>query len=251
MTDILASFRKRIEDVQKSLGNLNEKTPSVATRADYAFDYKEGRQKYLSESLKRSMSALKMSAWDLVDLRTLDKENEIAVLNLLNLCTKLNEKNPPAEVVKKIAEIEKVSGALKGRQVPVGVLDISMPQMPDEIKAEVDADIDEIKRCFDAACYRSCVVLCGRVLETALHRKYFEATGTDLLETSPGIGLGKLIAKLIEQKVPFDPGLTQQIHLINNVRIHSVHQKQDAFYPSKGQSQAMILYTIDVLKKLF
>jgi hypothetical protein len=71
------------------------------------------------------------------------------------------------------------------------------------------------------------------------------------METSPGIGLGKIIAKLTERNIRFDPGLTQQIHLINQVRISSVHTKKDSFYPSKGQTQAMILYTLDVLRKLF
>jgi len=30
-----------------------------------------------------------------------------------------------------------------------------------------------------------------------------------------------------------------------------VHTKREAFYPSKGQAQAMTLFTLDVLKKLF
>ena len=113
------------------------------------------------------------------------------------------------------------------------------------------ADLNEIRKSFEAGCNRAGVVMCGRVLETALLRKYYEATGTDLMETSPGIGLGKIIAKLTERNIRFDPGLTQQIHLINQVRISSVHTKKDSFYPSKGQTQAMILYTLDVLRKLF
>jgi len=93
--------------------------------------------------------------------------------------------------------------------------------------------------------------LCGRVMETALHRKYYEATGQDLLEKAPGIGLGNLIAKLSEKGVKLDPGLTNQIHLINQVRVFSVHTKQDAFIPSKMQAQAIVLYTIDILEKVF
>ena len=67
----------------------------------------------------------------------------------------------------------------------------------------------------------------------------------------PGIGLGNLIAKMKEQNIEFDPGLTQQIHLVNQVRIYSVHKKSQPFYPSKEQSQAMMLYTLDVLNKVF
>jgi hypothetical protein len=88
-------------------------------------------------------------------------------------------------------------------------------------------------------------------LEVGLHRKYFDVTGHDILEKSPGIGLGKVVAKLSEKEVKLDPGLTQQIHLINNVRIFSVHKKQEAFYPTKQQTQAMVLYTLDILEKIF
>ena len=73
----------------------------------------------------------------------------------------------------------------------------------------------------------------------------------DLLEKAPGTGLGNLIAKLSEKGIKLDPGLTNQIHLINQVRVFSVHTKQDAFVPSKNQSQAIVLYTLDILEKLF
>jgi len=125
------------------------------------------------------------------------------------------------------------------------------PRLPFEIFEDVQADLDEIKRCMDSQCYRSAVILCGRVLETALHRKHFEVTQNDLLEKSPGIGLGNLIAKLAENNVKLDPGIGNQIHLINQVRVHSVHQKQDAFRPSQAQAQAIVLYTLDIIEKLF
>ena len=93
------------------------------------------------------------------------------------------------------------------------------------------------------------IILCGRILETALHRKYYDVTGRDLLETSPGIGLGNILAKLKEANIEIDPAVAQQIHLINNVRIFSVHKKNVPFQPSK--EQATMLFTIDILKKLF
>ena len=93
--------------------------------------------------------------------------------------------------------------------------------------------------------------MCGRILEVALHRKYYEVTQNDALEKSPGIGLGNLIAKLRDKDVEFDPGLTNQIHLINEIRVNSVHAKKTPFHPNKEQTQAMILYTLDVLGKMF
>lgn len=123
--------------------------------------------------------------------------------------------------------------------------------LPEAIREEVQADLEEIGTCMSSGCYRSAAILCGRILETALHRKYYEVTGVDILEKNPGIGLGNLIAKLVEKNVSFDPGLTQQIHLINQVRIFSVHKKQEAFYPSRAQAEAITLYTMDALEKLF
>src|SRR3989338_4875767 len=121
---------------------------------------------------------------------------------------------------------------------------------PLDIKSDIKADIDELNKCFSNSCYRSSIILCGRLLETALHRKYYELTKTDLLEKSPGIGLGNIISKLKENNIQLDPGLTNQIHLINQVRVFSVHKKKEAFYPTKEQAHAIILYTIDVLDRL-
>ena len=139
----------------------------------------------------------------------------------------------------------------KPKEMNVELPEINLPFLPAEIMIHVVADVNELERCYNSGCYRSSVIMCGRIMEAALHRKYFEITGNDALEKNPGIGLGKLIAKLSEMNVRFDPGLKNQIHLINQVRISSVHVKQDLFKPNQTQSQAIILYTLDVLHKLF
>ncbi len=71
------------------------------------------------------------------------------------------------------------------------------------------------------------------------------------MEKSPGIGLGNLIAKLKDKGVMVDPALTNQIHLINQVRVFSVHKKKEPFNPSEQQTHAMVLYTLDVLERIF
>jgi hypothetical protein len=128
---------------------------------------------------------------------------------------------------------------------------LKIPTFPSEIKSDMMDDIREMQRCFSAGCYRACAIICGRLLEMALHRKYFDSTGQDILEKNPGIGLGTLIAKMKEKNIELDPALTQQIHLINQVRVFSVHVKQESFYPSKEQGLAIMLYTMDTLNKLF
>ena len=123
--------------------------------------------------------------------------------------------------------------------------------VPGNVKDEVDADWKEANDCFESGLYRSCVILCGRILEIALHSKYYQVTGIDLLEKAPGIGLGNLIAKLSDRGAFIDPGLSNQIHLINQVRIHSVHKKSFPFIPSRDQAQAIMLYTKGAIEKLF
>ncbi len=131
-------------------------------------------------------------------------------------------------------------------------ISLSIPKkIPEAIREEIIADMSEARDCYENGLYRSCVIICGRLMETALHRKYYEITNNDILETAPGIGLGTLIAKMREKNYEFDPGLDQQIHLINQVRIHSVHKKSKLFRPSKEQAQAIMLFTMDVLNKMF
>ncbi|HII16417.1 TPA: DUF4145 domain-containing protein [Candidatus Woesearchaeota archaeon] len=144
------------------------------------------------------------------------------------------------DIAKKQASNEKAS-----------LLSLKLSRLPSEIEEDILADKKEIEQCFAAGCYRCAVILCGRMLETVLHRKYYEVAGNDLLEKSPGIGLGNLIAKMKEKNIKLDPALTQQVHLINQLRVFAVHKKQEAFYPSKEQAHATILYTVDILNKLF
>ena len=250
MTNIISRFKKRIAELNSAISAVEK--VKVEPDANEVLDYKAGRAKYLQIALRNAVDKLKKDAWELVELRNVDEDNKYLILEILKRTSRLKKDMPTNELKQNLAEISRLSNSLKGSvRVEKGIQFIDIPPLPDEIKDSIAADLNEIRKCFEAEAYRSCVVLCGRVLETALQRKYYEVTGVDLMETSPGIGLGKLIAKLSEKEVEFDPGLTQQIHLINQVRVYSVHSKKEAFYPSKGQTQAMILYTLDVLRKLF
>ena len=250
MTSTTSRFKKRIAELNNAISAVEK--VKVEPDANEVLDYKAGRAKYLQIALGNAINGLKKDAWGLVELRNVDEDNRYLILEILKHASKLKKDMPIKEIKQNLAEISRLSDSLKGgARVEKGIQFIDIPPLPEEIKDSVAADLNEIRKCFEAEAYRSCVVLCGRILETSLQRKYYEVTGIDLSETSPGIGLGKLIAKLSEKEVEFDPGLTQQIHLINQVRVYSVHSKKEAFYPSKGQAQAMILYTLDVLKKLF
>ena len=184
----------------------------------------------------------------LLHKRLAESENGPAQALAAQLTRHFNTDNKE-EMLRVLAELKKISSP--GKDNAKDELKLNLPELPADIKDEAEADIKEMRRCYAAGCYRSAVVLCGRLIETALHRKYYDATGNDILEKSPGIGLGNLIAKLNEKGIELEPGVAQQVHLINQVRIFSVHKKQRAFYPSKAQANAIILFTLDTLEKLF
>jgi hypothetical protein len=207
------------------------------------FNFSSQKIEFHNNSIKASITRIKNLSLDLMLLIKDDQNNKSKILMILDLIEK--------DLIGKIDQIISLVKLLKEKQ-KVKALNIKIPtHIPVEIKPDVTADLKELEKAYNAGCYRASTIICGRILETGLHRKYYEATGVDILEKNPGIGLGKLIAKLSEKNVKFDPGLTQQIHLINQVRIYSVHVKKESFYPSDKQTYAMILYTLDVLSKMF
>jgi hypothetical protein len=209
-------------DLQKALDqgiNPFEK-PKLGSSA-----YHKARAEHLYAVIKNSLNELAKKAHDYPSI------NEAL------------EEDQPQALIDKLKRLE--SELPKGDEPTISVAGISA-----DIKSEIFEDTKELDRCFKAKCYRSCIILCGRILETVLHRKYFDATGKDLLEKSPGIGLGNVIKKLSEEGIKMDPGLPNQIHLINQVRIHSVHKKRYLFVPNKDQTQAIMLYTKDIVSRL-
>lgn len=244
-------LRAKIEKLKDSLEQGSKQgigAPENKASAKSFHSFKENRVLYYKSSVEGSYNDLKNSIFDVVQLA----KNQEPVIDMLVLWKELQKNKGDIKKSKEIlGQMSALSSKISLPQKTAQQMSLKIPSMPDEIKAEVSADIREIEKCFSNSLYRSAVILCGRVLETALHRKYYEATGNDALEKSPGIGLGNLIAKMKEKNIEIDPALTQQIHLINQVRIFSVHKKKEAFIPTREQTHAIILYTIDAVGKMF
>lgn len=200
-------------------------------------NFEETKKNYNLSLIKNSIKRLKSISSDNKKFSPLTYELDNSFKN--------KNKNSMIDLLEKIDTLNKES--------PITLQEVSfrVPKIPSDIRNGIAFDIKELECCFNADCFRSSIILCGRILETALHRKYYEITHVDLLEKAPGIGLGKIIAKLKDRNIEIEPGLTQQIHLINQVRIFSVHKKTSDFNPSKSQTHAIILYTLDILTKLF
>jgi len=237
------SLKKNLNDLSVALDNLKSNNVALTRPSKDAMltDFKRNQDDYFRNAVYTAIRFIERDAGNLGSVppeNVKDAEQIKALVDKLALTSDISELKL---IVEHIAELAAKIKLPKKTKISI----------PFDIKADVEADLAELNKCYDAGCYRSAVILCGRLLETALHRKYFDATGNDLLEKSPGIGLGNLIAKLKENNVELDPGLSNQVHLINQVRVHSVHQKKDLFTPSKEQAHAIMLYTINVLERLF
>lgn len=242
-----SEFMRSCIELRAALANAkaNEIDVDKSSPKSKIYDFSNSKETYYRNAVATILTQVKTKANSLMKILDDDPGNGVMLDKIKSLVSDLDFADSKDAVLAKIIEI---IPNLKVSEVK----SVKKPNtIPSEIRADVTADIEELNKTFNSGCYRSASILCGRILEVALHRKYFDVTGVDLLEKSPGIGLGKIIAKLSEKNINLDPGITQQIHLINNVRISSVHVKQEPFTPSKAQTEAMILYTLDILEKIF
>jgi hypothetical protein len=247
----LSDFKKKALRLKQVLSSADARKADVQADVNSkkkVYDFKEGRKEYYKNTFTSALDDLDHSAAELNSLCDADASNPIFIQKISKLVEEIPASASKQEVIDRILDLAE---NIKEPEKHSFITKKNALNVPLDVKDDIFADIAELDNCFNAGCYRSVVILCGRLLETALHRKYFEVTGNDALEKNPGIGLGTLIAKLAEKNVAFDPGITNQIHLINQVRISSVHKKKEAFYPSEAQTRAMVLYTLDILDKIF
>jgi len=233
-------FITELENLRELIQNKPKDEPKKKTSS---YDFGMQKSDLYKKNIENSIERIKELAFDLASSYKDDKNNKDTILSILMII----QKDFNGEIDKLISLADSLNIRDMQKQ-----LKITLPNnIPTEIRPDIIADLNELERAFNSGCFRASTILCGRILETCLHRKYYEATGNDILEKNPGIGLGKLIARLSDKNVKFDPGLTQQIHLINHVRIHTVHVKKESFSPSPQQTYAMILYTLDIIDKMF
>ncbi|MBW2986693.1 hypothetical protein KY333_04965 [Candidatus Woesearchaeota archaeon] len=239
----MESLRRNIQDLIVALDNLKSNEVSLDKPAKDALptDFKRNQGDYFRTAVYTAINFLEK---DVQDFGIVPPTNLQDVEQIKALVIKLG-------LSKNVDELKLIVNHIAELAAKIKIPKNKVPILPADIKDAVQADVSELQKCYQAGCYRSTVIICGRLLEVALHRVYFDVTGNDLLEKSPGIGLGNLISKLKDNQIELDPGLNNQIHLINQVRIHSVHYKKEVFMPSRDQAHAIMLYTMDILGKLF
>lgn len=252
-------IKKEIKDLEEVLKSAIAKHAFSQEKSTKVFDYKQKEKEYYKKEIENKLRKLKTHLLELCDSKDkllIEKINTLT--KQIELVFEKTDSSSIELIIKSLEKLESLSTILPEKKEMTDKAGInnfdrefSLPPLPAEIQQEIKANFDELKICFANNCYRSSLILCGKILEIALHKKYFDLTGKDLLEKAPDIGLGNLIARIKEQGFELDPGLPQLIHLINQLRIFTVHKKSQVFQPSREQTQATILYTIDILKKLF
>lgn len=241
----LAEFKKSVEELRESLDILERNNISPENKPLKVYSFEENRGEYYRKNLSNNLKKVKQKAKELQRFGFTENLDGNQIGDIVDLVNELDKKERKEAV-------DKLLNLLKSVKIQNSEATVFYPaRLPEDIKSELLADMGEIEKCYSNKCFRSAVVLCGRVLEIALHRKYYDKTGNDILEKMPGTGLGNLIAKMREKGIVLDPALTQQIHLVNQVRIFSVHKKQETFMPTQNQTKAVIIYTCDLLEKLF
>ncbi|MBI5389540.1 hypothetical protein HZB01_04125 [Candidatus Woesearchaeota archaeon] len=243
----MIDFKEQMHAMLRILHEM-QKSPPLKKNLFYG---KEQKQDFHRRELAKSLANLQTGVWDLYPLLKEQPAKETYLREMQEIMQNIQEHLQNKE----FPDIEKGLDRLLVCYAAVvpgkNAFRFAIPPLPVAIREDVVLDMEEMQRCFEHSCFRSAMILCGRILEIALYRKYYETTNTDLMETAPNLGLGKIIAKLREANVSFDPGTNEQIHLINQMRVSSVHTKKENFMPTREQTHAVILYTIDVLKKLF
>ena len=145
-------------------------------------------QNYSSKT-KSNIKLIEQYFWRSSD-RIKDNEKKLQLILLIN---ELKEQPQVKLMIQTTIEMEEILAKIKTESQIM----FKKPKIPTEIQGEIYADIEELERCYFSKCYRSCLIICGRLLEVALHRKYYDTTNRDILEKNTGIGLGNLIKKLI------------------------------------------------------
>jgi len=248
------SLKNSVEELEDSL--VKAAYHGVEIKLNYkneiATNLKQKKEDVYQKNIHRNLQIVKNKAWGLTN-EVHDEGSKNRLMDVLDAVNQMDKLYTAGDLKGMLRVVQQVKATAERINVQrKEALEIRVPtNIPMEIKDEIIKDVNDMKKCFENGLYRSSMIMCGRILETALHRKYYEITGVDILEKNPGIGLGTLVAKLVDKNVKFDPGVTQQIHLINQVRVYTVHKKQDVFEPTREQSYATILLTLDVINKLF
>ncbi|MFA6809774.1 MAG: hypothetical protein WCR47_01805 [Desulfoplanes sp.] len=117
--------------------------------------------------------------------------------------------------------------------------------LEDDVTEIIKLTIEEIVTCRNNGCNLACIVLCGKVLETALGALYKKEFDEDADEKNFGI---QAIVNRLKKKYALNPSIIDQINIISKHRNKSVHGS--IIVPTNDEADGILSLTKDTLLKI-
>lgn len=170
------------------------------------------------------------------------------------------------EVLKERVDLLKRMVASLQGFLPTTLLELDMNEneilrkIPIEVRSEVAADFEEIRRCYSNQAYRASIAFCGRILETILGRRYYEQKTRLSPQTTPktieqeveGLTLGQIIDRCRQiGLLASSPDLDLYAGMINEVRILSIHHKGRKYIPGPEAVKGTINFASEIIRELY
>ena len=159
--------------------------------------------------------------------------------------------------------VQRIIATIKGL-IPFSLLELQidlpdiLERVPSQVRKEVNADFQEVSKCYSAQAYRAGIIFCARIVETILQRKYYDkrrgqGLRPDQIESElAGLTLGRTIEKCRQQGLVGDiPGLKEYSAMVNALRIPSVHVTKPLFGPGPEAVKGIISLTLELIKTLY
>jgi len=247
MIEELDAIRERIQYLESLVERIDQRRTQTRL-LDYAHSL---------QTIKENLVRLRRKLRKVLQINE-DEEEQVAETNelieeMLSIIKEREDKveNTVIEEMKTDVVIlrnafSELSGSLPIEQI-IFLIDLS--PVPSEIRREMSLDFDDVRKCYYAYALRSAIGMCGRILELALARKYFEIVNVDPIQQRWQIGT--LISRCYENHVIEDPVLGDMCNLINRSRIDSVHATSRMYHPTMEETKSLIEFTISLVKRLY
>ncbi len=116
----------------------------------------------------------------------------------------------------------------------------------DLVREDIQHDLAELRACIASDLPRATLAMCGRVVENSLRLTFFRETGAELPEDAT---VGRMIARIREERLYVDPGLKNAWNIINAQRIVGVHAKEGHPIPSRVMVLCVAYATVESVER--
>jgi|SRR5208282_2586523 len=259
-TDSIEQRSRQLDSILRSTKRKHLQIYHTKAIKDY-YDFKENLLSLKSElmQLKQQLSSIERQY----------SEKPIAFID--DTCIELDDlhkniKSLSLDILEEHVDIVKrLIASLRGF-LPITLLELEvnenelLKRIPKDLRDEITSDFAEIRKCFSAQVYRASIAFCGRILESALGRKYYEEkrklnskiTIQDIENELTNLSFGKIIEKCRDVGLLKDqPDVESYADLINKVRILSIHHKPSKFAPGPDAVKGTVNFMSEVIQKLY